>query len=390
MSSITKLKSILLDEVGMLEKKKGCPKKYLYEKVGPYVGADNWVKYWQDCTDYGLSNYQGSYYCIATLFWGMIQAFGLETAQKICHQKFMINCQATYELFKKAGQVYSSPKVGDIAVFWNGSRFHHAEFVLDVKGDIFKTFGANTNANSAIRNGGGCYAPKTYSIKAAKNAGHKFLRPNYPNLFEEGWVKDNAGWKYRLSDGSFANNQWMYIDGRWYVFINEYMVTGWYYDSNGQWYYMNADGTMSQGNWVLTNGKWYYTSNTGEMHTGWLQDKDTWYYMNSDGEMLTGWQYIGDKWYVFDQSGKMLSNTWFLDSTGKWYYLSSTGAMKTSQWIQQSDGQFYYIDKNGVMANEAYIKDQFKDLWYWVGENGAYMPEWDTTTPDFNKYKLVK
>lgn len=384
---IGKLKNILLAETGYLEKKKNCPIEELYKKIGSYVGSDNWTKYWNDCTNLGLTNYQGSYYCIAALFWGMIQAYGLSAAQKLCKQTFMINCQTTYELFKNGNQVYSLPKTGDIIVFWNGSRFYHAELVIDVKGDIFKTFGANTSANSSIRNGGGCYAPKSYSISAAQNSGHKFLRPNYGLQDSEGWVKDNTIWRYRLSNGAFVTNSWKYINGRWYMFDGAgTMCTGWIYSSN-QWYYCCPEvGCMDTG-WLQIHNRWYYMNADGSMHSGWLQDKDKWYYLESDGTMVTGWKKIGDIYYVFDNSGCMIANTWFLDSTGSWYYLSSTGAMKTSQWIQQKNNNWYYVKEDGQMAKSSWIKDIYKDIFYFVDKDGVYLPDKDTHVPD--KYPLV-
>ena len=394
MYSIEKLKNRLIAENGYIEKKKSCPVSKLYEKSNSYDGADNYTKYWQDCKSMGLSNYQGSYYCIASLFWGMAKEFGLSAAQKLTYQTFMINCQTTYNLFKQKGRVYTTPQVGDIVVFWNGSRFSHAEFVTDVKSTTYKTIGFNTSANSTTvsSNGGGVRYPKTYSISAAKSSGHKFLRPDYGTQVETGWVKkDNGKWQYVLQDGTVVKGQWKYIENRWYVFDNSgHMITGWYHDSNGQWYYMNGDGSMSQYNWVQdSTGKWYYTDADGTLHTGWLQEGDTWYLIDENGAMLTGWQEVNGIWYVLQENGKMLHDTWFL-SGEDWYYLSSTGAMKTSQWIQQDDGNFYYVKADGKMAKSCYVKDEYKDVYYWVDKDGVYLPEWDTTNPDLKKYQLVK
>lgn len=385
-----KLIDILLAEVGYLEKKKNCPTPALYEKLGAYVGADNWTKYWKDAADWGLPDYQGSYYCIEALFWGMVKAFGLKGAQKLCRQKFMINCQVTHDLFEEHNQVFNTPEVGDIMVFWNGNRFYHAELVIDVKGSRVKTFGANTAANSAIRNGGGCYAPKTYSITAGKNAGHKYLRPAYGTKAREGWVETAGKWKYQLTDGSFAADQWKYIKDRWYVFDGSgYMITGWYLDSNGQWYYLNGDGTLSQGNWIKSESKWYYSAADGNLHKGWLQESSLWYYLDKNGEMAVGWKQIDEIWYVFADNGKMYANTWFL-SKEDWYFLSSTGAMKTSQWIQQDNGHWYYVDKEGKMARKSVIKDIYRDRYYYVDKDGIYDPSLDSQQPDLEHYTLAE
>lgn len=382
------LKNILLQEVGYIEKRKNCPTKNLYEKLGAYIGADNWTKYWKDCADLGIGNYQGSFYCIATLFWAFIQAYGLKAAQELCLQKFMINCQVTHDLFKKKGQVHSTPKFGDIIVFWNGSRFHHAEFVLDVKGDNYKTFGANTSGNSAtiVRNGGGCYAPKTYSISAAQKAGHKFLRPAYDSQAVEGWIKVDGNWRYQLSDETYISNAWKYINDRWYMFDgNGNMCTGWVF-SNNQWYYCCPEvGCMDIG-WQMVNGKWYFMDSDGVMRVGWLQDKDKWYYLCENGEMAIGWKQIANQWYVFGEDGHMFANTWF-KSEDDWYFLSSTGAMKKCQWIQYEDGNFYYLMDSGKMAKNSWIKDYYKERYYFVDDNGVYRPEMDA--PDA-KYPIVE
>ena len=392
MYSIEKVKNIAINENGYIEKKKTCPKAKLYEKSNSYDGADNYTKYWQDLKDMGLPSLQGSYYCISSLLWCLSKAFGLKVAQKLTYQDFMINCQVTYNLFKKKGRAFDTPEVGDIVVFWNGSRFSHAEYVTHTTSSTFTTVGFNTSANSTtvVRNGGGVKYPKIYSISAAQKAGHKFLRPEYGSQVQTGWVQKDNKWQYVLSDGSIVKNKWEYIQDRWYVFDGAgYMITGWYLDSNNQWYYMNGDGTLSQKNWIKNNGKWYYTSSDGTLHKGWLQDGTDWYLLNEDGEMQIGWQEVDGKWYVFLDSGKMLHDTWF-KSLDNWYYLSSTGAMKTSQWIQQDDGKFYYVKEDGKMATYAYIKDEYKNVYYWVNEDGVYENKYDTSEPDLNKYKLVK
>lgn len=370
---------------GYVEKRANTPKANLYEFTGKYVGSDNWTMFWQDLKDVGLANYQGAYYCIATIFWGFVKCFGLAAAQELCLQNFMINCQETYNLFKRKGRVYSSPQVGDIVVFWSGSRFHHAEFVTKVTSTSFQTFGANTTVNVTTinRNGGGCVWPKIYSIAAAQKGGHKFLRPDY-GTNQEGWVKEGNRWKYRLADGSFVTDSWKYINNRWYVFGQDsYMVTGWWLDKNGQWYYLhNPNGEMISGSWVYHSDGWYYLDKSGEMHTGWLQIDDNWYYLEESGKSAKGMHEIGGKLYCFlTDSNKMVCNDWY-QYNGDWYYFSSTGAAYQGQWVQNSDGKFYYFGADGKMVKNAWIKSTVLNKYYWVNENGEYIEERDTENPD--------
>lgn len=380
--NIKKLIDIFKQEDGYVEKKKNCPTTYLYEKVGKYAGADNWTKYWKDLYDIGLTNYQGSYYCIATLFWGMVKAYGLDVAQKLCLQKFMINCQVTYDLFKKAGQVYSTPNVGDIIVFWNGKRFHHAEFVVYVKGDVVKTFGANTTAVTSVTvyNGGGCRFNKIYSLKSLKSAGHKFLRPKYGEQFEEKWIQINDSWKYQLSDGSFATNTWKQINNIWYYFDeNSHMVTGWLY-KDSQWYYLSDSGAMKK-SWKFLDNKWVYFNENGSLRKGWLQDGSTWYYLTEgDGTMACGLKQINRMWYYFKDNGEMLSDTWY-QVNDHWYYFSSTGAAYINQW-KQSGTNFYYLGSDGTMATDCYIKDKLSKIYYYVDKDGTWDGEMITAVPE--------
>lgn len=373
MYNINKLISIFKDENGYVEKKKGCPTNFLYDKVGKYAGADNWTKYWKDMADIGLSNYQGSYYCIATLFWGMAKAFGLSDAQKLCLQKFMINCQVTYDLFNKAGQVYSTPKIGDIVVFWNGNRFHHAEFVVSVKGDVVKTFGANTTAVTSVTvyNGGGCRFNKIYSLKALQSCGHKFLRPNYGEQITESWEQIDDKWKYRLSDGSYVTSSWKQIENIWYYFDdNGIMYKGWLY-KDSQWYYLSDSGAMDK-NWQLINDKWVYFNDDGSLRKGWLQHGTDWYYLTEeDGTMATGLMQINRMWYYFRDNGSMVSNDWY-KVDGIWYFFSSTGAAYTNQWKQDINGLYYYLGIDGKMAVNCYVKDKILDVYYYVDKEGVW------------------
>lgn len=376
MYSIIKLVEIAKQEDGYLEKRKNCPVANLYEKVGAYVGADNWTKYWKDMTDLGLTNYQGSYYCIAAIFWCMVQAFGLKAAQDLCLQKFMINCQKTHDLFKDKGQVYTEPKIGDIAVFWNGNRFNHAELVVSVNDDVFKTCGFNTSAvtTSTVYNGGSCKYGKTYSASAMKKSGTRFCRPNYGTQFEEKWIKEGENWKYQLEDGTFVVSAWRLIDGKYYAF-NEHgiMRSGWFYDNN-QWYYLSGkeDGSMKT-EWQLIDGKWFYfRKESGEMHTGWLQIDNNWYYLaDENGSMVTDLQEINRMKYFFDSDGRMIASEW-REINGNWYYFSSTGAAYFSRWKQGADGKWYYLKSDSTMGTNCYVKDAIDGVYYRVDTSGIW------------------
>ena len=65
------------------------------------------------------------------------------------------------------------------------------------------------------------------------------------------------------------------------------------------------------------------------------------------------------------------------------------GAMLSGQWLQ-IDYDYYYLTRTGVMARNTYIKDTKKNIYCWVGADGKYMKEHDTTNPDIDKYGVAE
>jgi len=105
--------------------------------------------------------------------------------------------------------------------------------------------------------------------------------------YPPGWIEqDDGSWTYRKKDGTFAKNEWMLINGRWYVFAGDgRMIVGWF-DDGTNWYYMADDGAMCSGQWVQEGSVWYYLTKSGAMA------KDAyvsclpmgWCYVASDGQ----------------------------------------------------------------------------------------------------------
>lgn len=90
------------------------------------------------------------------------------------------------------------------------------------------------------------------------------------------WIKDETGWWYDNTDGTYPFSCWSYLlwNGtyEWYHFQSSgYMNAGWFTDTDGNRYFLHnvADGTQ------------------GHMYTGWHQIDGTWYYFreNAGGPM---------------------------------------------------------------------------------------------------------
>jgi autolysin (N-acetylmuramoyl-L-alanine amidase) (mureinhydrolase) (mucopeptide aminohydrolase) (cell wall hydrolase) len=127
---------------------------------------------------------------------------------------------------------------------------------------------------------------------------------------KKGWQKNNTGYWYVRSDGSYPKEQFEKIDGTWY-----------YFDGSG---YMLADKWKKR-----PDGTWYYLDKSGEMATDWNKIADKWYYFSRDGAMVKGWVKYRETWYYLDdKDGYMLSKQ-FVKSGDGWYYLKANGELHT-------------------------------------------------------------
>ena len=128
------------------------------------------------------------------------------------------------------------------------------------------------------------------------------------------WRESADGWWYRYSDGTYAQNTWLQIKGKWYYFLDSgYMATSQYRD----------------GRWINSEGVWV-TKNTGGR---WKKDSKGWWYTDD-----TGW-YPVEQWLCID---------------GKYYFFNEKGYLVTNEWIGYS-----YVNKNGewVEGKEPTLKE---------------------------------
>lgn len=121
-----------------------------------------------------------------------------------------------------------------------------------------------------------------------------------------GWLQNQYGWYYTLSNNTIVKSNWLFVDNNWFYFdANGYMMTG-LQAIDGRIFYLNpvSDGTR------------------GAMLTGVQIVNGLFYYFNpiSDGTrgaMLTGFQTINNNVYYFDtNSGSLWANT--VAPNGKW------------------------------------------------------------------------
>lgn len=126
--------------------------------------------------------------------------------------------------------------------------------------------------------------------------------------------------------------------------------------------------------------------------SGWVQEGDGWrfYLGNVNQPIRNDWYWDGKGWCFFDDAGFAVHDNWYKYKT-QWYYFGSDCYALKSTWLCYKD-KHYYIDSNNVMAASCYVKskDPLSQLYYWVNEEGIWEPEWNTTTPDLEKYRIVE
>ncbi|WP_455902532.1 carboxypeptidase regulatory-like domain-containing protein [Clostridium sp.] len=161
------------------------------------------------------------------------------------------------------------------------------------------------------------------------------------------WVKESAGWRYRLSNGTYLSGSlvldpatgrqveqvvWKQLRGAWWAFgADGYIRTGWVYDYSA--------------------GKWYYVDENTGMRTGWYLDPQDgrWYYLDpATGEMLTEWQLIPDLGYVY-LNPYAPQPTWTYDEELKtWVYMEGAGRPYGSLYMAEWTPDGYYVNADGV------------------------------------------
>ena len=125
--------------------------------------------------------------------------------------------------------------------------------------------------------------------------------------FKEGWQKNETGWWYQNSDGSYPTNKWQKV--------------------GKEWFYFNARGYCLINQWLKDNNEWYWLDERGAMAIGWKKVNNEWYYFKEDGKMAKGWVKYYDKWYYLNTSNGFMESNAFVKGKDGWYYINEDGTM---------------------------------------------------------------
>ena len=119
-----------------------------------------------------LANNLAVHNCADFITWVFQTALGKERAKQLLKHYPYVYCPTLAGLFTK----YSTPKVGDIVIFWKNGAYAHTGLVIAVNGNTFTTIEGNTSGASTVVPNGGGVCQKTYNLNSV-NA--KFCRPAY-------------------------------------------------------------------------------------------------------------------------------------------------------------------------------------------------------------------
>ncbi|MGI6007843.1 MAG: SGNH/GDSL hydrolase family protein [Ruminococcus sp.] len=223
----------------------------------------------------------------------------------------------------------------------------------------------------------------------------------------EGWNEEDGKIRYYYSDGTFAEDVFLNINGKYFYFDQEgFLATGWQTVENevyylkktgepgsigqmftglqtigGKTFYFASDGALRTGWQTIGNYRYYFQKSgaegtLGRMVTGWLLNEGRIYYLKQTGDkgvkgrMFTGWMTIGGKRFYFDQEGAMA--TGWCKISGSYYYFKASGTygVKGARFtgLQTIGGKTFYFASNGVLQTGW---QKIKGYYYYFQKSGA-------------------
>lgn len=214
------------------------------------------------------------------------------------------------------------------------------------------------------------------------------------------WITSSKGRQYRFSDGTYAKNMWLQIDGGTYRFNKKgFCRTGWFTQSKKRYYasqtgllyinrffqdaggryWLGSTGACAKKQWIVRKNKRYYATKSGKLAVNrMLKVGGKYYYFNGKGVMAKSkWVTRGVKKYYFDKNGVRLQKKW-MKLGGKYYYFSSGGVMQTNRWVGE-----YYVGADGARMTNCTVDGIMLDgngRPVKAGESGDYIFVGDSRT----------
>lgn len=145
-------------------------------------------------------------------------------------------------------------------------------------------------------------------------------------LSEAGWKRNETGWWWEESDGSYPTKRWKKI--------------------NNEHFYFDDRGYCLINRWFNDGKDCFYLDKRGAMVTGWMYINNRWYYFKSDGRMAKGWVKYRETWYYLDEKDGDMKSDQFVKYGNGWYYLKPDGSMADKPaFTTEPDGLITVVDK---------------------------------------------
>lgn len=267
------------------------------------AGSANYTLYAKWYEMYTGENYQAQPYCAMAVSDAFVAAYGLDAAKGLLGGRLYYNCEEFYQRMRREcpERLHKTPKVGDVALFYNGFRHHHTGYVVKDTEGGFVTAEANTSSgNNIVVANGGATTRKSYALAKTRV---DFYRPPYSDygisetevtypaydigtgagglvvLAEVLNVRRNPstnaeivgrlgkGEKIFPTQKAFDDRgvRWYYIPGRGWV--SGTYLHGWVQEENDRWWYLLEGDTWYSSQAKEINGAVYAFDAAGYMVT---------------------------------------------------------------------------------------------------------------------------
>ena len=360
MSKIDELLKLAEGEVGYLEKSKVNYDKYgkdcLYYKT-KYAGDGNVTKYALETGHYNSVGWAA--WCQTFVAWCYMKVFGKDLANKLlCGRLASASTMEVKNAFAKKGREVplKDAKPGDI-VYRSRNGGGHVGLVKGWKnGKIVSIEGNSSSTDITSWNGGA----------VVEHVGATWMwccRPDYSMVIED-VIKVSP--EYSVGTGKEGLTLTADLNGR------KSPKTG------------AVVKTLKAGTHVYPNRKVFVEDPKGTV---------VWYQIPGEGwisaRYCEGWVYetTAKRWW-FVREG--YTNDWCARvKIGSHYcYFDEDGYAVASQWVKLEDGWHYY-DKDCYEVSYCYVKSKTSDKYYFIGNDGVWLTELDTTQPDTISFRVI-
>ena len=224
--------------------------------------------------------------------------------------------------------------------------------------------------------------------------------------------KNYDAWFYLKADGTYAEKGWETIKEKDYHFksggylsterwIDRFYVAksgaklgkGWLFDKNyNSWFYINSDGNYANKEWLWDNGYYYLKSGGYMAASEWVWYKNNWFYLKSNGKMAEKeliYDSSDQSWYYLKSGGYMAKNETVdghtLDASGRWHVADKTKYYKVkpiTAYVYSASGEILsYINQGSIVSLDSSTRKGGR-LAVSISGLSGYMNQSDLTAVD--------